>query len=94
MKAEYPPYSTARAPLTIFPQQGGMFGFVFTDSGPDWIVDSFFDIHYKIEFVGEVGSPLEGFSGSSLANRTSGMHRSTSSKRIFSSTRARLAPRQ
>lgn len=33
----------------------------------DWAVDSFFDITYRIDFVGHAGSPLAGRSGSTTA---------------------------
>ncbi len=32
--------------------------------GSDWVVDSFFDIAYRIDFVGSPGGPLSGMSGS------------------------------
>lgn len=32
--------------------------------GPAWHVDSFFDITYRIDFVGAPGGPLDGYSGS------------------------------
>jgi hypothetical protein len=38
---------------TILSQQGG-----------NWAVDSFFDITYRIDFIGHMGSPLAGMSGS------------------------------
>lgn len=34
-----------------------------TQYGPDWEVDSYFDVEYVINFVGAPGSILEGFSG-------------------------------
>ena len=34
-------------------------------SGPNWAVDSFFDIFYRIDFVGKPGGPFSGRSGSS-----------------------------
>jgi hypothetical protein len=37
---------------------------IFTQSGGNWAVDSFFDITYRIDFVGHPGSPLGGMSGS------------------------------
>ena len=49
---------------------GSLFGWpspgqtVLTQSGSDWAVDSFFDITYRIDFVGHSGSPLGGMSGS------------------------------
>lgn len=49
---------------------GGGFGLpspgstTLTQSGPQWQVDSFFDIEYRIDFVGAPGSVLEGMSGS------------------------------
>jgi hypothetical protein len=36
-------------------------------SGTDWSVDSFFDITYRIDFVGAPGGPLAGRSGSTTA---------------------------
>jgi hypothetical protein len=33
-------------------------------NGPSWEVDSFFDITYRIDFVGKAGGPLSGQSGS------------------------------
>jgi len=36
----------------------------FTQSGPNWAVDSFFDITYRIDFVGHPGGPFGGMSGS------------------------------
>lgn len=33
-------------------------------SGPNWEVDSFFDISYRIDFVGNPGGPFAGLSGS------------------------------
>jgi hypothetical protein len=33
-------------------------------SGPNWEVDSFFDITYRIDFVGKPGGPFSGMSGS------------------------------
>jgi len=36
----------------------------FTQSGPNWSVDSFFDITYRIDFVGRPGGQLSGRSGS------------------------------
>lgn len=33
-------------------------------SGPNWEVDSFFDIIYRIDFVGKPGGPFSGMSGS------------------------------
>jgi hypothetical protein len=38
-----------------------------TQSGPNWAVDSFFDITYRIDFVGRPGSVLAGRSGSTTA---------------------------
>ena len=35
-----------------------------TKSGTNWAVDSFFDITYRIDFVGAPGGPLAGMSGS------------------------------
>jgi hypothetical protein len=35
-----------------------------TQAGPGWSIDSFFDITYRIDFVGHPGSPLGGQSGS------------------------------
>lgn len=35
--------------------------------GPNWLVDSFFDITYRIDFVGHAGGPFSGMSGSSQA---------------------------
>jgi hypothetical protein len=36
----------------------------FTQSGPQWNVDSFFDLTYRIDFVGHPGGPVGGMSGS------------------------------
>ena len=33
----------------------------------DFVVDSFFDISYQIDFVGAPGSPLEGLAGTTMA---------------------------
>jgi hypothetical protein len=33
-------------------------------AGPNWEVDSFFDLTYRIDFVGKVGGPFQGRSGS------------------------------
>lgn len=41
-----------------------------TQAGPSWAVDSFFDITYRIDFIGSPGGPLAGMSGS-----TTGMTR-------------------
>ena len=38
-----------------------------TQQGPNWDVDSFFDIEYRIDFVGAPGSVLSGRSGSTTA---------------------------
>jgi hypothetical protein len=38
-----------------------------TQQGPNWNVDSFFDITYRIDFVGAPGGPLAGMSGSTTA---------------------------
>ncbi len=38
-----------------------------TDLGGSWSVDSFFDITYRIDFVGKPGGPLSGMSGSTTA---------------------------
>lgn len=35
--------------------------------GPNWAVDSFFDIEYRIDFVGKPGGQLSGMSGSTTA---------------------------
>jgi len=35
-----------------------------TQSGSSWAVDSFFDVTYRIDFVGHPGSPFGGESGS------------------------------
>jgi hypothetical protein len=35
-----------------------------TQAGPNWHVDSFFDITYRIDFVGKAGGQLSGMSGS------------------------------
>ena len=35
-----------------------------TQSGPQWNVESFFDITYRIDFVGSPGGPFAGHSGS------------------------------
>ena len=35
-----------------------------TQSGPNWAVDSFFDLTYRIDFIGKPGGPLSGMSGS------------------------------
>jgi hypothetical protein len=49
---------------------GGSFGMpspghtTFTTEAGGWAVDSFFDITYRIDFVGSVGSPFQGMSGS------------------------------
>jgi hypothetical protein len=37
---------------------------IFTQSGSNWAVDSFFDITYRIDFVGHPGGPFGGMSGS------------------------------
>jgi hypothetical protein len=37
---------------------------IFTQSGFYWAVDSFFDITYRIDFVGHSGGPIGGMSGS------------------------------
>lgn len=37
-----------------------------TSFGPGWAVDSFFDITYRVDFVGAPGSPLAGLSGSAV----------------------------
>jgi hypothetical protein len=36
------------------------------DPGSDFVVDSFFDVHYVIDFVGEPGSALEDYQGQTL----------------------------
>jgi hypothetical protein len=36
-------------------------------SGPNWAVDSFFDVVYRIDFVGAPGGPFGGMSGSSTS---------------------------
>lgn len=36
-----------------------------TQVGPNWNVESFFDINYRIDFVGHAGGPFGGMSGSS-----------------------------
>jgi hypothetical protein len=36
-------------------------------SGPNWNVDSFFDVTYRIDFVGHPGGPFGGMSGSTTA---------------------------
>jgi hypothetical protein len=36
-------------------------------SGPNWEIDSFFDITYRIDFVGKPGGPFQGRSGSTTA---------------------------
>jgi hypothetical protein len=38
-----------------------------TQVGPNWNVESFFDVTYRIDFVGRSGGPLSGMSGSSTA---------------------------
>jgi hypothetical protein len=38
-----------------------------TQAGPNWAVDSFFDITYRIDFVGAPGGPFAGRSGSTTA---------------------------
>ena len=38
-------------------------------SGPQWLVDSFFDITYRVDFVGAIGGALAGLSGSTTARR-------------------------
>ncbi|MDZ4656829.1 MAG: PEP-CTERM sorting domain-containing protein [Bythopirellula sp.] len=38
-----------------------------TQVGPNWNVESFFDIQYRIDFVGRPGGPFGGMSGSSTA---------------------------
>lgn len=38
-----------------------------TQMGPNWNVDSFFDITYRIDFVGRPGGPFSGMSGSTTA---------------------------
>jgi hypothetical protein len=46
-----------------------------TQVGPGWAVDSFFDITYRIDFVGHVGGPFGGMSGSTTGTiriRTTG----------------------
>ena len=37
---------------------------IFTQNGTGWTVDSFFDITYRIDFVGKAGGSLGGMSGS------------------------------
>jgi hypothetical protein len=37
---------------------------IFTQNGTGWTVDSFFDITYRIDFIGAPGGPLAGRSGS------------------------------
>jgi hypothetical protein len=37
-----------------------------TRQGPNWAVDSFFDITYRVDFIGKAGGPLAGMSGSQL----------------------------
>ncbi len=37
------------------------------ESGPAWAVDSFFDITYRIDFIGSSGGPFGGMSGSTTA---------------------------
>lgn len=37
-----------------------------TQMGGNWAIDSFFDITYRIDFVGTPGGPFSGFSGSTM----------------------------
>jgi hypothetical protein len=43
---------------------------MFTTAVGGWAVDSFFDIFWRVDFVGQPGSPLQGMSGS-----TTGIYR-------------------
>jgi hypothetical protein len=40
---------------------------VLTQSGPNWDVLSYFDLTYRIDFIGKAGGPLAGMSGSTTA---------------------------
>jgi hypothetical protein len=40
----------------------------FTQSGPNWAVDSYFDVTYRIDFVGAPGGALAGRSGSTTGS--------------------------
>jgi len=53
-----------------YPSPGGT---IFTQSGGGWAVDSFFDITYRIDFIGAPGSPLAGHSGSTVGTYRFGM---------------------
>ena len=54
---------------TLHVRAGSVFGMpgpghtILTEQGPNFNVDSFFDVHYTIEFQGAPGSLLEGFAG-------------------------------
>ncbi len=41
-------------------------------TGPNWEVDSYFDINYRIDFVGKPGGPFSGMSGSTNSLNHSG----------------------
>lgn len=46
---------------------------IFTQAGPNWAVDSFFDITYRVDFVGNPGGSLAGRSGSTTGTYRFGM---------------------
>ena len=46
------------------PSPGAANGTILGPPGSNWSIDSFFDITYRIDFVGHPGGPFGGFSGS------------------------------
>jgi hypothetical protein len=51
-------------------------------TGGDWAVDSFFDVWYEIEYVGDPNGPIAGMSGTTLGNVTMGTVGATVPARI------------